>query len=148
MEAEFRDFNGFGPVARERPHDPTANDGPMMAHDGRMRPRASFTGFQTGLGQTCFFTEGPQIPYILPYYFVHVRIFCHTYHICCYMLPHFSMKVDHGESRRFCGDPVRPSPVREAVRSLSQNLQPDYETNMKRQNVSITSSMKLNQQPY
>ena len=61
-----------------------------------LRPPA-VTGFQTGSGQTVSFYKRAT----------------NTIHVatCCYILPHFAMKVYPEKLRRFCDDPLFPDPV-------------------------------------
>ena len=60
----------------------------------------NYCRFQTGSGQAGVFTEGPQIRYI-----------SQCFALTAYILQHVSMKVDYGELRHFCDEPVCPDPV-------------------------------------
>ena len=51
-----------------------------------------------------------------PLHFAVVCFKCAHVDTCCHILPHFLRKVDYGESRHFCDDPVCPDPRLEAVK--------------------------------
>ena len=64
--------------------------------------RSTFTGFETGSGQRCCCTTGPQTPYLLPYV---VKL--HHDDIC--VIP--STDNYYWNLRHFCDDDVCPEPV-------------------------------------
>ena len=68
------------------------------------------TGFHTGSGQAGFSQKGHMIPYVLRYVvssLAYVATICRSVpQFCPQFCPQFPMKVDEGELRHFCDDPI------------------------------------------